>query len=138
MKCYLHNERDVVATCSNCQRGLCSDCAEKFSIPQCPDCFESIYRQKKKEAKIDLLFCILLLGFPWGWKVVRKILSFLGFILILPIGGFIVYYLIILVTALALGIIAIPIRIPLLISRMKKYEKFINTSISVKSQLLQS
>lgn len=46
MKCYNHPERDAVATCSVCGRGLCKECTDKYTPIMCEKC-----KQEKDESK---------------------------------------------------------------------------------------
>lgn len=50
MKCYYHEDRDAVAMCSQCGRGLCKECAEKRTVILCDDCAKKA--QLNREAKI--------------------------------------------------------------------------------------
>lgn len=38
MNCCFHPEREASAYCVRCGKGLCSDCAEKYSPPVCASC----------------------------------------------------------------------------------------------------
>lgn len=38
MNCYYHPETGIVATCQDCNKGLCKNCSDKFSIPICATC----------------------------------------------------------------------------------------------------
>lgn len=40
MKCYYHPERDAVSTCSDCGKGLCKECTDKYDIIICDACNE--------------------------------------------------------------------------------------------------
>jgi len=98
MKCYIHPGRDAVATCSSCGKGLCSECAEKYQVPTCQPCTESINQQVIAERKKPivmtaivaaislfigfstysdaraLLFTWGILGAYWGWALVKPML----------------------------------------------------------------
>jgi len=64
MKCYKHENIDAVATCRDCGRGLCSQCANKYFIPLCDYCFlnraNRDYNFYKKAIVIDLAYFIVL------------------------------------------------------------------------------
>ena len=49
MKCYYHEDRDAVATCQNCGKGLCKECASKHIPCYCPDCWNRMQEQRKIE-----------------------------------------------------------------------------------------
>lgn len=60
MKCFYHEEKDAVATCQNCGKGLCKECAEKHTPCLCDECAENIKinqenekEQRRKDALID-------------------------------------------------------------------------------------
>lgn len=38
MKCYYHPDRDAVAQCVECHKGLCIECARKWNPPHCDGC----------------------------------------------------------------------------------------------------
>ena len=38
MKCYNHPEKDAIAQCGSCGKGLCEECAKKWNPPICDDC----------------------------------------------------------------------------------------------------
>ncbi|ADV50575.1 hypothetical protein Celal_3309 [Cellulophaga algicola DSM 14237] len=38
MNCFNHHELIAVGVCQDCQKGLCSVCASKYSIPICSQC----------------------------------------------------------------------------------------------------
>ena len=62
MKCYHHPDRDAVATCTECGRGLCKECADVYSKPLCADCAVSYAKRIKENLeKAYLLSAILLL-----------------------------------------------------------------------------
>lgn len=42
MKCFNHVEREAVATCQNCGKGLCKECAAKHRPCLCDDCYDAI------------------------------------------------------------------------------------------------
>lgn len=43
MKCFYHPDKDAVAQCSVCSKGLCSECASKWDPPTCDGCGVSDY-----------------------------------------------------------------------------------------------
>lgn len=51
MKCFNHTERDAVATCQKCGKGLCRECAEKHTPCLCDTCAAQIQRDKQQQAK---------------------------------------------------------------------------------------
>lgn len=60
MKCFYHQKKDAVGTCQNCGKGLCKECAGKYTPCLCDDCAVNIKlieenekEQKRKDALID-------------------------------------------------------------------------------------
>lgn len=63
MKCFNHTEREAVATCQKCGKGLCKECAEKYTPCLCDTCAAKVQRQvqdkedqqkqKYKDALVD-------------------------------------------------------------------------------------
>lgn len=51
MKCYFHPEKDAVATCQNCGKSLCKECAEKYHPCLCDDCYRLLKQQEVDELK---------------------------------------------------------------------------------------
>ena len=51
MKCFNHTERDAVATCQKCGKGLCKECAEKHTPCMCDSCAAQVRRNKQQQAK---------------------------------------------------------------------------------------
>ena len=45
MKCFNHENREAVATCQRCGKGLCRECAGKYTPCLCDDCFEAIQNE---------------------------------------------------------------------------------------------
>ena len=64
MKCYHHPDRDAVAVCTECGRGLCKECASFYAKPFCPECAVSkALRIKQNLEKACLLFVALAVVF---------------------------------------------------------------------------
>lgn len=42
MNCFFHVEQPAVAQCNICGRGLCKECAQKYSYIVCDDCIDEI------------------------------------------------------------------------------------------------
>lgn len=51
MKCFNHPDREAVATCQKCGKGLCRECAGKHSPCLCDDCAAQIQRDKQAQAR---------------------------------------------------------------------------------------
>ncbi len=51
MKCFNHLEREAVATCQKCGKGLCKACAEKHTPCLCDACAAQIQRNQQQQAQ---------------------------------------------------------------------------------------
>ncbi|MCM1056972.1 MAG: DUF6040 family protein [Firmicutes bacterium] len=53
MKCFNHPDREAVATCQNCGKGLCRECAEKHTPCLCDPCAAKLKQdaQKREQSK---------------------------------------------------------------------------------------
>ncbi len=47
MKCFYHEERDAVATCTRCNKGLCKECASLYNPCLCKECDLIVENEKK-------------------------------------------------------------------------------------------
>ncbi len=61
MNCYYHPDTTIVATCQDCNKGLCKQCSDKFGIPICVSCNSNRAATEKKEITKELGWMI---GFP--------------------------------------------------------------------------
>ena len=58
MKCFYHPDREAAATCKDCGKGLCQECAAVYSPCSCPECVERKAKEKQiryEKAKTDAL-----------------------------------------------------------------------------------
>ena len=51
MKCFNHTERDAVATCQKCGKGLCRECAEKHTPCMCDTCAAQVKQNQQQQAQ---------------------------------------------------------------------------------------
>lgn len=137
MKCYHHPDRDAVAACTECGRGLCKECASFYARPLCSECAVSKALQIKQNLeKACLLFAALTVVFlivivtsyapevppvhvlvsalflaciPFGWY---KLTEFTprGF-LILPVIGWLFYFFVKAVLSACIGPLALFFRV---------------------------
>lgn len=130
MRCHQHPSLDVVATCRECGRGLCSGCSSKYNVPLCASCAHSRINSEKSEitrsfiASIVLAFAALVFtsgappasrfflmyafaGIPWGWRVLTRITP--NVFLFMPLIGWVFYFSIKLTLATWVGVVALPI-----------------------------
>lgn len=59
MNCYNHPEKAAVATCSQCGKGLCADCANTYSITICTSCNLKTYNSRITYQALSLLLYVL-------------------------------------------------------------------------------
>lgn len=63
MKCYNHQDRDAVATCTKCGKSLCKECADKHSPCLCDECYSQLREDELKnlqDAKKPFIKAIIL------------------------------------------------------------------------------
>ena len=51
MKCFNHPEREAVATCQRCGKGLCRECAGKYTPCMCDTCAAQIRQNQQQQAQ---------------------------------------------------------------------------------------
>lgn len=51
MNCFNHTEREAVATCQKCGKGLCRECAEKYMPCMCDFCAAQTQRDQQQQAQ---------------------------------------------------------------------------------------
>lgn len=51
MKCFNHTEKEAVATCQKCGKGLCRECAEKYTPCMCDTCAAQVQQNKQEQAR---------------------------------------------------------------------------------------
>ncbi|WP_062052854.1 hypothetical protein [Aquimarina longa] len=61
MNCFNHIKENAVASCQDCQKGLCTTCASLFSFPICRDCNKR-RQQSEKKAIYKELFLMFVFG----------------------------------------------------------------------------
>lgn len=113
MKCYYHENRDAVATCTMCNKGLCKECASLNNPCLCSECVEiakkdaiNYSEEKRKNALIDttteFIFAIVkgIIAVVAGYFIVKYILgaktislSDMWFLFFLPFGWSVFTYL---------------------------------------------
>lgn len=148
MKCYHHPDRDAVASCSECGKGLCRECSDRWDPPLCDQCAGGrIQDQRDQVQKLTRLSVILFFvwailgsilgigtcisegtllriplgilqsimtayivaGIPCGWSVLTGITP--NIFLILPLIGWVVYFVIKFCLAVFVGVVAFPYRL---------------------------
>ena len=175
MGCYVHPEERVVATCKNCGKFMCRECAEKYESKLCEECEKlRITREqqqqenKKVQAKVaakdyknetvkglvkvalisgilgiigfcmgssegignGITFAWLLAGFPWGWKIINKIMdgNLMTWFIILTEKFWIVAYVIKFALAFMIGAFVWPFKLGISIYRVVSAKKIENNA----------
>lgn len=156
MNCYNHPTQVAVAQCSDCSKGLCSQCATAYSIPICNTCNKSRIRNERSRIIKELLFTVVFgaglaylvgeklffnglsfsmkttilyyviytyafAGIVAGWKTLTSITP--RIFLVLPIIGWLLYFVVKLFLSFWLGLIMLPIRTVRNIIRLVKLQK---------------
>ena len=136
MKCYYHNERDGVGQCNHCGKVLCKECVDVYNPPLCTDCAGIRNNERKMNTTTEIVLSIAALifggfmyflvsdsfelvkflmyligwgGVPYGWNALNKITP--SIFLILPLIGWVIYFVIKLMIALYIGWIIFIIRV---------------------------
>jgi hypothetical protein len=135
MKCANHYDRDVVAQCIDCGKGLCPECADKFSMPICDSCeLKRINADKSvlvknsilmvvlavigfifmaQDGNNSFLYCVmaayLFAGIPWGWSFLNRITP--NMFLFLSWFGWFVYFIFKLLLSMLIGMFVTPYKI---------------------------
>lgn len=144
MKCYKHNDTDIVVQCHNCGKGLCSSCSNRFEFILCESCLiannEEVVSSAKKSLKsacrlfvvgfvlsfgtleISWFFPVfwgyVFAGVPLGWKTIDKKTP--NFILIMPIIGWLIFFLYKFVFSAIIGIFRTPFHIKRILNEIKE------------------
>ncbi len=149
MKCHVHYNDDAVSQCSDCGKGLCLDCTNKYNIPLCNTCATSRNSAiKQLWIKNSILMAILFIigfvistdanngffqsifvgyavaGIPWGWSALDKITP--NVFLILPLIGWVIYFVCKLLISLFVGMFVAPYKIYQIVKGLKKAKQLEN------------
>lgn len=120
MNCYFHYERPAVAKCEYCGKFLCPECISNSAVVRCKNCMNLFVQQEKEQQKKHIrtstrvFVCMMLLclflyiagnieamlgmflnsmfiaGIPYGWRKLNS--SRWKGIVVLPIIGWIIYF----------------------------------------------
>ena len=124
MNCFYHKEKVATCVCNGCGKGLCSECANVVSPPLCGPCIAECASISKKEMVKSVVFgviaavicCILLESsrgifffcVPFGWYALNRITP--NIFLVLPLVGWVVYFVIKFMLSALIGWIAVIIK----------------------------
>ena len=75
MNCFNHTQEPAVAQCSDCGKGLCPECAERYQPILCTPCFQKRKRSEAWRSIFSLLFLIALfvIGFKWNFLATKGV-----------------------------------------------------------------
>ena len=148
MNCYNHAETTAVASCIDCGKGLCKECASLYSSPICNECnLARVGEDRSSNIKVfipSMLFFIIgfvlmMMSKSHEGTIIQKILSaiVLGYLfggipwgwrvitfitpqmfLFMSIFGWIIYFVLKLILSFAVGIVAMPIAVIRLLVNM--------------------
>lgn len=99
MKCFYHPERDAVAQCNECNKGLCHECASKWDPPHCDGCGISVKDVASVQMKtiktffvvgvvIGIIYCIGMFALTVGESFTAGLFSLLLSVVLIPIMGY--------------------------------------------------
>jgi hypothetical protein len=131
MKCVQHIDRDAVGTCLMCRGGLCPACFGRYATPLCASHGVVQRAAAQRSVRRGLLIVGILAAFGlllgiahgigtalldayslgatyYGCGVVRRGLSRFDFILIMPIMGWIIYFGLLLLAGVLVGVFVAP------------------------------
>jgi len=142
MNCYNHPVQVAVAQCSDCGKGLCTQCASAYNIAICEVCSNQRISQEKRSivknwlltlvAGLVVMFVLgvflftpgaehkfryfgypmlfyISCGFLPGWRALRGVNS--NTFVVLPVLGWVFYFVIKFILAIAIGWIVLPFKL---------------------------
>ena len=137
MACFYHQDRVATAVCNTCGKALCTECGSRFQPPTCMECAEDYAENVKSEMKKNIIISVVLMvvgiivtmnplgfllaGIPWGWSALNKITP--AIFLWLPLIGWVIYFLIKLIIAYVIGIVALPVKLYQWTKELSKIKK---------------
>lgn len=140
MRCYYHPDREIVATCTECGKGLCKECASKWDPILCEDCARERIADKRVALRRSISAGIVITalglvvgivgaisegnlgyvlgGIAYGYMLGGipngwKVLNKIqpNMFLFLPLIGWVIYFLIKFSLAYFVGLVAFPVNI---------------------------
>jgi putative membrane protein len=139
MNCYNHIDQTAVGTCIDCGKGLCNECAHKYTEPICDSCnlnrirkeksemikrwgiilivafFITIFYYNISEDKASLTAFSLIgafysgIGIQYGWRALNAITP--SMFLVLPIIGWFIYFVVKVAISGLIGFFITPIKV---------------------------
>lgn len=138
MNCFNHPMETATATCQDCQKGLCQECATMYEMPICQNCnhhrvktekediikdymiilvvgailcygLHSLSGMGKKEVSFPIFMYYICFAAVAGWRFLNKKLP--TFFLSLPIVGWVLFWTIKFILSYLIGIFVLPYKI---------------------------
>lgn len=69
MNCYFHSNRSAVAQCVDCHKGLCHECATKYTIPICDECNNKRFANERISYIKPLVICMILFTIGYNLEI---------------------------------------------------------------------
>ena len=153
MNCYNHIDQPAVGTCIDCGKGLCSECAHKYTNPICDSCNLNRIRKEKSEMikrwGIILIVAFIItifyynisedkssltassligifysgIGIQYGWRALNAITP--SMFLVLPIIGWFFYFIVKAIISGLIGFFITPVKIFQDINRYLELRKIV-------------
>ena len=60
MNCFYHPEKEAVAQCTECNKGLCNECASRFNKPICDSCARKVLKSQLSYYWTPLIVSVVL------------------------------------------------------------------------------
>ena len=60
MNCFYHPEKEAVAQCTECNKGLCNECATRFNKPICDSCARKVLKSQLSYYWTPLIVSVVL------------------------------------------------------------------------------
>lgn len=87
MNCYYHPNRNAVAQCMDCHKGLCLQCATKYTIPICDACNGKRRTKERTEYIKPLIICLLLYIIGYNLEIMGSDRAFRAYMVMCAYGG---------------------------------------------------
>lgn len=87
MQCFYHQGRDAVASCADCNKGLCQECASTFTPCLCLDCYSerrkatTIHEALRLSGKSAIIFIVIFVFQKLLFSLSDKELSLYGLLM---------------------------------------------------------
>lgn len=87
MNCYFHSNQHAVAQCVDCCKGLCQQCASKYSIPICDDCNKKRRINERISYIKPLVVCLILYIIGYHLEIMGPDRAFDAYMLMCAYAG---------------------------------------------------